>query len=122
MGFAWGLPSVPCPASQAPPCVANPKKIIMKIGVLGSGDVGKTLAAGFLKHGHHVTIGTREPAKLAAWQAQHSAARVSTFADTAQSSDVDLLAVKGTIAADALRAAGPTNLAGKTVIDATNPI
>src|SRR3954468_5167338 len=116
MGPAKVFPQCSLPASQAPPCVANQKETPMKIGVLGSGDVGKTLAAGFLKHGHQVTIGTREPAKLAAWQAQHPTARVATFADTALSSDVVLLAVKGTIAADALRAAGPANLAGKTVI------
>ena len=34
----------------------------MKIGVIGSGAVGQTLAAGFLHHGHEVTIATREPA------------------------------------------------------------
>jgi len=37
----------------------------MKVGVLGSGDVAKVLAAGFLTHGHDVMIGTRTPAKLA---------------------------------------------------------
>ena len=42
----------------------------MKIGVIGSGVVGQTLAAGFLKHGHEVEIGTREPAKLKEWVAQ----------------------------------------------------
>ena len=36
----------------------------MKVGVIGSGVVGQTLAAGFLKHGHEIEIGTREPAKL----------------------------------------------------------
>jgi 8-hydroxy-5-deazaflavin:NADPH oxidoreductase len=39
----------------------------MKIGVIGSGDVGKTLAGGFLKHGYQTMLGTREPAKLADW-------------------------------------------------------
>ena len=39
----------------------------MKVGILGSGDVGKTLAAGFLKHDHAVVIGTRAPEKLAEW-------------------------------------------------------
>ena len=37
----------------------------MKIGLLGSGVVATTLGAGFLKHGHDVTLGTRDPAKLA---------------------------------------------------------
>ena len=39
----------------------------MKVGILGSGDVAKVLAGGFLKHGHEVMMGTREPAKLAEW-------------------------------------------------------
>jgi predicted dinucleotide-binding enzyme len=94
----------------------------MKVGVLGSGDVGKTLAGGFLKHGHDVALGTRDPGKLADWAAQHRAARVGTFADAANFGELLVLAVKGTVATEALRAAGVANLAGKPVIDAVNPI
>jgi 8-hydroxy-5-deazaflavin:NADPH oxidoreductase len=94
----------------------------MKIGVLGSGDVAKVLGAGFLKHGHDVMMGTREPAKLAGWAAQNPKGRVAGFADAATFADLVVLAVKGTAAADALGAAGKANLAGKVVIDATNPI
>jgi predicted dinucleotide-binding enzyme len=94
----------------------------MKIGILGSGEVAKTLGAGFLKHGHAVMMGTREPAKLAAWLQQNSKARVGSFAETATFADVGVLAVKGTAASDAVRGAGAANLAGKPVIDATNPI
>ncbi len=94
----------------------------MKVGILGSGDVAKALAVGFIKHGHDVMLGTRDPAKLADWVAEHRAARVAGFADAAKFGDVVVLAVKGTVAAEALRAAGPANLAGKVVIDATNPI
>jgi predicted dinucleotide-binding enzyme len=94
----------------------------MKVGILGSGDVGTALAEGFLKHGHEVTIGTRSPAKLADWQSANPNGRVANFGDTAKFGEVVILAVKGTIAADALRAAGSVNLAGKTVIDACNPI
>jgi 3-hydroxyisobutyrate dehydrogenase-like beta-hydroxyacid dehydrogenase len=47
----------------------------MNVGVLGSGDVAKALAAGFLKHGHNVVMGTRDPAKLADWLAQQRGAR-----------------------------------------------
>ncbi|HEX5083905.1 MAG TPA: NAD(P)-binding domain-containing protein [Blastocatellia bacterium] len=94
----------------------------MKIGVLGSGDVAKVLGAGFLKHGHDVMMGTREPAKLAGWAAQNPKGRVGGFAEAATFADLVVLAVKGTAAADALRAAGKANLAGKVVIDATNPI
>jgi predicted dinucleotide-binding enzyme len=94
----------------------------MKIGVIGSGDVGKTLASGCLKHGHAVTIGTREPAKLAQWAGQNDGARVASVAEAANFGDVVVLAVKGTVAADALRSCDAANLAGKTIIDATNPI
>jgi 8-hydroxy-5-deazaflavin:NADPH oxidoreductase len=94
----------------------------MKIGVIGSGDVAKVLASGFLKHGHQVVIGTRDTAKLAEWGKQNSNGRIGSFQDAAQFGEVVVLAVKGTVASDALRAAGAQNLAGKTIIDATNPI
>jgi 8-hydroxy-5-deazaflavin:NADPH oxidoreductase len=94
----------------------------MKIGILGSGDVGKSLAAGFLRHGHEVKIGTRAPDKLADWLKQNPKAGTASFADTAKFGEVIVLAVKGTAAADALRSAGDANLANKVVIDATNPI
>ncbi len=94
----------------------------MKIGILGSGDVAKALGAGFFKHGHEVTLGTRSAAKLADWQKQNPRARVAGFADTAKFAELVVLAVKGTVAADALRAAGAANLAGKPVMDAANPI
>ena len=94
----------------------------MKIGVLGSGEVGKVLASGFLKHGHEVTIGTRESAKLADWAGKNSLGKVGDFAETAAFGEIVVLAVKGLVAADALRAAGKENLSGKIVIDTTNPI
>lgn len=94
----------------------------MKVGVLGSGDVAKTLAGGFLKHGHAVKVGSRSPAKLADWSAQNSASSIGTFAEAAQFGELLVLAVKGNAAADALMLAGAKNLAGKTVIDACNPI
>jgi hypothetical protein len=94
----------------------------MKIGILGSGDVGKVLGGGFLKYGHDVMMGTRDPAKLAAWAAQNPEGKVGDFAEVARFAEVVVLAVKGTVAADALRAAGAANLAGKVVIDAANPI
>jgi hypothetical protein len=94
----------------------------MKVGILGSGDVAKALAAGFLKHGHDLMLGTRTPAKLADLAAQSQKGRVGSFADAAKFGELIVLAVKGTVAVDALRAAGAANLAGKPVIDATNPI
>src|ERR1700741_4006826 len=94
----------------------------MKVGVLGSGDVAKALAAGFIKHGHQVMLGTRDAAKLKDFLAQHKGAQAGSFADTAKFGDLVVLAVKGTVALDALKAAGAANLSGKPVIHATNPI
>jgi hypothetical protein len=94
----------------------------MKVGILGSGDVAKALAAGFLRHGHEVMLGTRTPAKLADWAMQNPTARIASSSEAAGFGSLVVLAVKGTAAADALRAAGAGNLAGKPVIDATNPI
>ena len=94
----------------------------MKIGIIGSGVVATTLASGFLKHGHGVVIGTRDSGKLADWAKANPKGRVGSFADAAKFGDVVVLAVKGGVVAEAVRAAGAANLAGKTVIDATNPI
>jgi hypothetical protein len=94
----------------------------MKIGIIGSGDVAKALGSGLLKHGHEVMLGTRTAAKLADWAAQNPKGRVGSFADAAKFAELAVLAVKGANAADALRAAGAANLAGKLVIDTTNPI
>jgi 8-hydroxy-5-deazaflavin:NADPH oxidoreductase len=94
----------------------------MKVGVLGSGDVAKVLAAGFNKHGHQVKIGSRTPAKLADWVAQNAGVESGTFADAAKFGELVVLAVKGAVAAEALELAGADNLSGKTVIDACNPI
>ncbi len=94
----------------------------MKVGVLGSGDVAKALAGGFTKHGHQVMLGTRNAGKLKDFVAQHKGAQTGSFADAAKFGDAVVLAVKGTVALDALKAAGAANLAKKPVLDATNPI
>ena len=94
-----------------------------KIGVLGSGMVGKVLADGFLALGHEVVRGTRDPSKLTEWrEAAGARASVATFAEAAQSADLLVLAVKGSAAEQAVDACGAEALAGKIVIDATNPI
>ena len=77
----------------------------MKVGVLGSGDVGRVLAGGFLTHGHEVMLGSRAPAKLADWVKPNPKARTGSFADAAKFGDVVVLAVKGG-AAPAACAAG----------------
>jgi predicted dinucleotide-binding enzyme len=94
----------------------------MRIGVLGSGDVGQVLAGGFLNHGHDTMIGTRDSAKLKEWSTQNPRAHVGSLVQAAAFAEVVVLAVKGTAAGSALRSAGATNLLGKPIIDATNPI
>jgi predicted dinucleotide-binding enzyme len=94
----------------------------MKVGIIGSGVVAETLASGFLKHGHQVLLGTRSVDKLADWAGSHPSGRVGSMAEAATFGELVVLAVKGRVALDALRLAGESNLAGKVVIDATNPI
>ncbi|HTV46890.1 MAG TPA: NAD(P)-binding domain-containing protein [Phycisphaerae bacterium] len=94
----------------------------MKIGILGSGDVAKALGEGFLKHAHQVTLGTRDAKKLSDWSKSHPGAKVGTFAEAAKFGELIVLAVKGLAAAEVLKSAGEANLAGKTIIDATNPV
>jgi predicted dinucleotide-binding enzyme len=94
-----------------------------KIGVIGSGVVGQTLADGLLKHGYAVMRGSRDPQKLAQWKAKAGAhAQTGTFEETARFGAIVILAVKGAAAEEAVRAARPEALAGKVVIDTTNPI
>jgi 8-hydroxy-5-deazaflavin:NADPH oxidoreductase len=94
-----------------------------RVGVIGSGTVGQVLADGFLKHGWHVMRGTRDAGKLAAWKkGAGDAASVGGFADAARFGDIVVLAVKGSAAESAIAQCGQEALAGKTVIDATNPI
>src|SRR5207237_1403330 len=94
----------------------------MKVGILGSGDVGQALGDGFIKHRHEVMLGTRDPAKLADWAARNPAGRVGSFSESAEFGELRVLAVTGKASASALRLAEAKSLAGKTIIDATNPI
>jgi 8-hydroxy-5-deazaflavin:NADPH oxidoreductase len=95
----------------------------MKVGILGSGNVGQALALGFMKHGYDVMIGSRDKAKLKEWNEKiGNKARLGDFAETVKFGDILVLAVKGTAAKDALKIAGAENLSGKIMIDTTNPI
>jgi hypothetical protein len=94
----------------------------MKIGILGSGTVAQTLAAGFIKHGHSVTLGTRDSGKLNEFLSRHKDAKADSVANAAKFGELLVLTVKGSAATQVLAAAGDANLAGKTVIDTTNPI
>jgi predicted dinucleotide-binding enzyme len=94
-----------------------------KIGIIGTGDVGKALAKGFLHHGHQVMVGSRSPEKLEAIRKSiGSTLATGTLKETADFAEVVVLAVKGTAAKEAILATGSDALAGKIVIDTTNPI
>ena len=97
----------------------------MKIAVLGSGGVGQDLGLGFSGLGHGVKMGSRKPTKaeIKAWlEKAGPKASAGTFAEAAAFGDMAVLAVQWTGAENAVRLAGPDNLAGKVVIDTTNPL
>lgn len=97
----------------------------MKIGVLGSGDVGRTLGAGLTARGHEVKLGTREPGseKVKAWLAKAGGkTSAGTFAEAAQFAELAILATAWSGTENAVRLAGAQNLKDKVVIDATNPL
>ncbi len=95
---------------------------VQKVGVIGSGQVGGTLADGFIKHGYQTMRGSREPAKLADWARGHGdKGRTGTLADTVRDADLVVLAVKGLGAEDIVKSLG-TALDGRIVIDTSNPI
>ncbi|HUC85606.1 MAG TPA: NAD(P)-binding domain-containing protein [Candidatus Acidoferrales bacterium] len=96
----------------------------MNIGVLGSGIVGQTLASGFLQHGHAAMIGTREPGAppLRKWLGVNPKGSVGTFEDAARFGELVVLASLGRAATPVIELAGQANLAGKVLIDTTNPI
>jgi predicted dinucleotide-binding enzyme len=97
----------------------------MKVGILGTGDVGKALGRGFLAAGHTVMMGAREAAnpKAAAWVKEAGAkASAGTFQQAALFGDIVVLATLGTATEEVLRAAGADAFKGKPVLDATNPL
>src|SRR5688572_4070409 len=106
------------------------------VGVLGTGIVGRTLAAKIAGIGHEVAIGTRDPEALMArtetdarglepissWLGANPGVRIAAFADAAAHRDLLFNATSGEAALEALGAAGAANLAGKVLIDITNPL
>ncbi len=97
----------------------------MKVGILGTGDVGRALGKGFAWLGHEVKMGSRDPKneKMMAW-VRETGKGVSggSFADAAAFGDVIVVATLWTGTDNALKLAGQKNFSGKTVIDTTNPL
>lgn len=97
----------------------------MKIGILGSGDVGQVLGSGFANRGHEVMMGSRSPEqdRVACWVKKNQGlVSAGSFAEAALFCDVAVLATLWTGTSNAIQLAGSENLAGKVVMDATNPL
>jgi 8-hydroxy-5-deazaflavin:NADPH oxidoreductase len=97
----------------------------MKVGILGSGDVAKALGTGFVASGHRVLLGSRTAgnAKIAEWvKTTGGSGSGGTFEDAAKFGEVVVVATHGVATPEAVTAAGPDHLAGKVVIDVTNPL
>lgn len=97
----------------------------MKIGILGTGDVGRTLGTAFVGLGHDVRLGGREASnpKAAAWVKEVGArASAGTFADAAAHGELLVMATFGSANPAVVEAAGPERFAGKILLDATNPL
>jgi 8-hydroxy-5-deazaflavin:NADPH oxidoreductase len=92
-----------------------------KVGILGSGDVGKALTRGFLEHDYKVVMGSDHPEKLADFKRENPKVETATFEQAAQSGDIIVLCVKGTVA-EMIVEKVKGQLSGKTIIDSTNPI
>lgn len=97
----------------------------MKVGIFGTGDVGRSLGRAFVTLGHDVKMGAREAKneKALAWAKEAGEqASAGTFAEAAEFCELAVLATLGAANEAVLAAAGPERLAGKVLIDATNPL
>jgi 8-hydroxy-5-deazaflavin:NADPH oxidoreductase len=97
----------------------------MRVGILGSGTVGRTLGTGFLAHGHEVVMGTRTPEskEARAWRdASRDLACVGSYEDAAKWCELAVLASVWEAVPHVVELCGAANLAGKVVIDVTNPL
>jgi hypothetical protein len=108
----------------------------MRIGVLGTGTVGRAVAGRLAGLGHEVMVGTRdvaatmeraEPDRMGnpafpAWADQHPQVKVGTFAEVAAHGEVVVNATSGVVSLRVLEAAGEENLAGKVLLDIANPL
>ena len=100
----------------------------MRVGVLGTGPVGRAVAGRLADLGHDVTMGTRDPQdtarreEYAAWAAEHGDARLDTFAGAAAGAELVVNAAGGDVSLSILESAGAHNLAGKVLLDISNPL
>ena len=97
----------------------------MKFAVLGSGQVGRSLGAGLVRHGHEVLMGSRDPGAthVTEWlDTVGERGRALSYGEAASEADIACLVTAWGGAENAVTLAGPANLAGKIVIDVTNPI
>ncbi|MGN6255113.1 MAG: NADPH-dependent F420 reductase [Solirubrobacterales bacterium] len=97
----------------------------MRIGVLGTGSVGRTIATKLLELGHEVTMGSRsaDSEALGKWLGEAGeGASGGTFVDAAAAGELVFNCTAGTASLQALEAAGAGNLAGKTLVDVANPL
>jgi predicted dinucleotide-binding enzyme len=97
----------------------------MNIGVLGTGEVGRALAAGFKAAGHDVMIGTRDPGstRLTGWLAEAGrGVQAGTFGQAAAFGEVLVFAIGWDHARAVIDLAGPANFRGKVVLDTSNPL
>lgn len=97
----------------------------MKVGILGSGSVGKVIGAGFATLGHEVMLGSREPERddVKEWRKKAGGKTMSgSFADAAKFGEMAVLATAWSGTQNAIALAGAENLKGKVVIDTTNPL
>lgn len=95
----------------------------MKVGIIGSGVVGQTLAKAFKSEGYEVMLGTRNTSKeaIVAFNTE-TQIDVGTFDETAKFGELLVLCVKGKAAKEALQLAGKENVSGKIIIDTTNAL
>ena len=96
----------------------------MKVGIIGSGIVGRVLATSFLQESHEVMLGTRDISKeeVLKWKSENKKGLLGSFQETAQFGEIIVLAVGGLVAEDAINLAGKEHFSNKIIIDATNPI
>ncbi len=95
----------------------------MKIGIIGSGVVGRQLGLGFIKLGHEVKLGTRDVSKLDEWKNEAGGkASAGSNEEAAKFGEIIVLATGWAGTENALNLAGKKNFTGKIVIDVTNPL